>query len=338
MEKNNIDFVIAWVDGNDPVWQKEKRKWENEEIGSKLDRWNLDISRYRDWDTLKFWFRAVEEFAPWVRKIHFVTYGHFPDWLNTKNEKLHLVRHDQFIPECYLPTFSSHCIELNLHRIKDLSEYFVYFNDDMFLINTVSEKDFFYKGLPCDSAILNPVRMKQNGIRAEINDLYLINDHFDKKEVIKNNMNKWFNMKYGSGIIRTLLMMPFKEFDGFYIHHLPTSILKSTAEEVWNECFDELNETCLHKFRKVSDVNQWIFQYWQYCEGRFSPRTTRIGKMYEGLHEFDIMCDAIATQKYKMICCNDSIAIGEDIYNEKMRLLHASFLKILNKKSSFELW
>lgn len=38
----------------------------------------LDIreERYRDWDNLQYWFRGVEKFAPWVRKIHFVTWGH----------------------------------------------------------------------------------------------------------------------------------------------------------------------------------------------------------------------------------------------------------------------
>ena len=31
--------------------------------------------RYRDWDLLRYWFRGVERFAPWVRRIHFVTWG-----------------------------------------------------------------------------------------------------------------------------------------------------------------------------------------------------------------------------------------------------------------------
>ena len=28
MDKEKIDFVIIWVDGNDPEWQKEKRMYE----------------------------------------------------------------------------------------------------------------------------------------------------------------------------------------------------------------------------------------------------------------------------------------------------------------------
>ena len=69
-------------------------------------------------------------------------------WLNTENPKLTVVNHKDYIPEEYLPTFSSHPIELNLHRIKGLSEQFVYFNDDTFIINAMQPEDFFKKGLP----------------------------------------------------------------------------------------------------------------------------------------------------------------------------------------------
>ena len=72
---NEIDFVITWVDGNDPAWIAERKKY-NSKSGDKSD------TRFRDWELLKYWFRGVEKYAPWVRKIHFVTWGHYPSWLN----------------------------------------------------------------------------------------------------------------------------------------------------------------------------------------------------------------------------------------------------------------
>ena len=74
-DKNNkkeIDFVIAWVDGGDKEWQKEKQKYLAEFLGDEsiIDQGDY---RYRDWELLPYWFRAVEKYAPWVRKIHFVT-------------------------------------------------------------------------------------------------------------------------------------------------------------------------------------------------------------------------------------------------------------------------
>ena len=56
------------------------------------------------------------------------------DRLEPDHPKLHIVNHRDFIPEEYLPTFSSHAIELNMHRIPDLAEHFLYFNDDVYLM------------------------------------------------------------------------------------------------------------------------------------------------------------------------------------------------------------
>ena len=68
--------------------------------------------------------------------------GHVPKILNLNAPKLHVVRHDEFIPQEYLPTFSSHTIEMNIHRIPGLAEHFVYFNDDMFMLRSFDEKGF----------------------------------------------------------------------------------------------------------------------------------------------------------------------------------------------------
>ena len=59
-EDQKIDFVIAWVDGNDPEWRREKS-----------DR----ISGISGFDRVD---DREEKFAPWVRKIHLVTWGHIP--------------------------------------------------------------------------------------------------------------------------------------------------------------------------------------------------------------------------------------------------------------------
>ena len=114
MKVNNgpIDFVIPWVDGNDPAWQLEKAKITG-------TRYSDDSkARYRDWDILKYWFRGVEKYTPWVNHIYFITWGHVPEWLNQEHPKLTIVNHKDYIPEEYLPTFSSHPIELNRKQLQ----------------------------------------------------------------------------------------------------------------------------------------------------------------------------------------------------------------------------
>ena len=70
MNDDKIDFVMIWVDGNDPEWRKEKNLYDKS--NTKGD--DAEV-RYRSWDNLQYWFRGVEKFAPWVNKIHFVTWG-----------------------------------------------------------------------------------------------------------------------------------------------------------------------------------------------------------------------------------------------------------------------
>ena len=113
--------------------------------------------RYRDWDNLQYWFRCVEKYCPWVRKIHIVTCGHFPEFLVKEHPKLNFVTHDQIIDAACLPTFSSHVIEINLHKIESLAEHFVYFNDDMFITQPLLPEFFFREGLPCDGLVLQPL-------------------------------------------------------------------------------------------------------------------------------------------------------------------------------------
>lgn len=334
MKDMPIDFVITWVDGNDLNWRQKKEKYLSEYSQHNMGKWNVSDARYRDWGLLKYWFRGVEKFAPWVNNIFFVTDHQIPEWLNTSHPKLKIVNHTDYIPEEYLPTFNSHCIELNFHRIEELSEQFVYFNDDMFLVADVKPEDFFKKNLPCDSAILNPIHMKQNGIRAEINDVYVINDFFDKKTVIKKNWKKWFNVRYKQHLLRTMLMLPFHYFTGFAINHVPLSYLKSTYKDVWSNAGDILDTTCRHKFRDTTDVNQWLFEYWQFAAGKFEPRAYDIGKMYEGAANYKQMCNDISEQKYKMICCNDAVDIAD--FDDTVHMVKKTFEALLPETSLFE--
>lgn len=332
--EDEIDFVITWVDGNDPTWQTERARYRAEDRETELAAWNDAPSRYRDWDLLRFWFRGVEKFAPWVRKVHFVTCGQIPDWLDTSNPKLSIVNHKDFIPKEYLPTFSSHTIELNLHRIKDLAEHFVYFNDDMYLTKPVEPKDFFIHGLPCDTAVLLPVTMEQNGIRAEINDLYAINRNFEKRRVIRQKPRNWFSPKYSRLLLRTFCMMPFRLFSGFYITHLPNSYCKTTFEKVWRKETKILEQTCRHRFRTSTDVNQWLMEYWQLCENRFYPRSQNVGRLYEGETQLKEVPTVVRQKKYKMICINDSNDLTD--FDEVKKELTEAFMEILSQKSAFE--
>ena len=194
--------------------------------------------RYRDWDNLQYWFRGVEKFAPWVNRIHFITWGHLPSWLDTTNPKLNIVKHTDYIPEKYLPTFSSHAIELNMHRIEGLADRFVYFNDDTFIIRPSKPEDFFRGGLPCVTFGLNCIFFgKDSAGHFNGSNLEVINTEFpDSKAIRRRDFKKWFSPKNGFRInIKTAMLSNWDWFPGFHYDHLPSSFLKSTFEEVWDK-------------------------------------------------------------------------------------------------------
>lgn len=326
---NKIDIVIPWVDGSDLAWLEERERYDNQYEGDKQEK------RFRDWDNLQYWFRAVEQNMPWVRKIHFVTWGHIPEWLNTQHPKLNIVKHQDYIPKEYLPTFNSHVIELNLYRINELSEQFIYANDDTFFLAPMQESDFFVNGKPCDSAKQTIHQFKANGIDHIVaNNLEIINVLFSKKDVINKNKNKWYSLKYGKGLLKNLYLIPCAGFTGFENLHLPNAFLKSNIEELWKLVPEKLDNTSKHKFRSNDDVNQWLVRYYQMCKGDFEAVNPKRGMFFSIGKDDCLIEDAIMNDKYKMVCLSDD-DMQLDFEKEKV-VIKQFFEKKFPEKSSFE--
>lgn len=332
MTSGKIDFVVTWVNGNDPDWIKEKDKYSTP---GKKDNSESD-NRFRDWNLMRYWFRGVEKYAPWVNNIYFVTCGHYPEWLNLDCPKLKMVSHSEYIPTELLPTFNSNTIELFLNRIKDLSEQFVLFNDDTFVISPTKPEDFFVDGMPCESAVLGIISSQNvNDVfpHIMINNSAVLNKHFVKKKVLKKQRNKFITIKYGREVIKNILLSPFVYFAQFWDYHLPSSHLKSVYDEVWNVEPEVLWNGAKSRFRSVYDVNHWLIKAWYMCKGNFIPRNPKWGKKYE-LGTDKGVYDYITKHKGKVVCLNDS---DEKLDFDKYQiLLSEAFEKILPEKSMFE--
>jgi hypothetical protein len=299
----NIDFVLPWVDGNDPLWIESFNKHAPKEKNISID---IALERYRNENLLKYWFRCIEQNAKWVHKIFFITNGQMPQWLNLANKKLILVKHEDYIPSKYLPVFSANPIEIYLHLIEELSENFVYFNDDMYLINPVDSDYFFLNNLPRDFAILKPIHPSYFE-HITLNDLIEINKFYNKKDVIKNNIWKYINYKYGKYLLQSCYFSRLKSFPGFLNKHMPQAFLKKTFREVWKNCENTLLNTSLNKFRNIADVNQYLFRYWQLVNGDFIPQTDYKNRKYYDVNQGCLkdIRTAIKSKHIKEICLND---------------------------------
>lgn len=336
-ENQEIDFVLLWVDGSDPAWRRSFLEYLPE------SKRNNDVgeSRYRDWGLLPYWFRGVELFAPWVNKIHFITCGHYPEWLNLDHPKLNLVKHSDYMPSGSLPVFNSNPIELNLHRIESLSEHFVLFNDDFFIIDKVQPNRFFHNDLPCDMGVLDVVASVSSAEKIAhilLNNVSLINQKFNKFETLRNHKGKWFNWKYGLGLLRNLALLPWPYFTGFLNPHLPNAYLKSTLREVWDCYGDCLMEASLERFRSVNDISHWLFRYWQLVKGEFHPINVHRTSVYYPINEQTLseIEDVILHQKKQIVVLNEEDKGISVPFEECQKCIHAAFQQILPQKSSFE--
>ncbi len=327
-----IDFVVTWVDMDDPKWIKEFSKYSDKIDNSVNEK---SEARFRDHGFLKYWFRGIEKFAPWVRKIHFVTSGQKPEWLDENHPKINLVSHSDYIPNEFLPVFNSNLIEIYMHKIPDLSDRFVYFNDDFFIINHVSESRFFENGLPKDIATFRTNTGISQFEKMLKNNIRLINKHFDKKEVFKRDHDKWYHPSYGSRSRITKLLKYYNKFVTLRTPHNAQPYLKSTFEDVWEHCGEELTEMSKHRFRSNDDYTPELFKTWQICKSNFIPYNTyQDTKMFSLVIKSKKAIKAVREQSYKLVCLNDNVHIRN--YDKVMQDINDAFESILPEKSSFE--
>lgn len=336
----NIDFVIYWVDGSDIEWQKKKALFK----GTALQ--NSDV-RYRDWDILKYWFRSLEQYAPWVHNIFFVADRQKPQWLNWNNPKLNYIDHTDFIPHKFLPTFQANTIENNLHRIPELSEHFVVFNDDTFINAPIDSEYYFKDGLPCDAPMEHIFKGRGYnppddwGISImEYCDTQIINAHFDRKKVTNKNKERWYGSYLGNKYrFQAYIIKWFKrsEFQHFYTPHNEKAFLKSVYDELWSVEEKVLAQSCT-RFREPMSINNYVFRYWQLAQNKFYPMEVLSKKKVIQLHDNCIpkLEKMLFDKNIKSLCLNDS----SDCTYEDYQVLKPKIIKLFEKKfpqkSSFE--
>ncbi|MFT8638225.1 MAG: Stealth CR1 domain-containing protein [Pseudoclavibacter sp.] len=330
MEK--IDFVVTWVDETDKNWLNKKNRY----LGEQNNNHPMNSEKaYRDWGLFKYWFRSVEKYAPWVNKIYLVTDHQKPKWLNLENRKLKLIDHKDILPSKALPVFNSNAIESCIYKIKNLSEHFVVFNDDMFLNNLTKPSDFFKNDLASDILAFSPIIAEVGGTaNFQVNDMEIINKYFKRDNIVKST--KLFSFNYGLDNLRTIFQLPSKFVCGFYEPHLPMSLTKTTFKTIWKLETQVLSETSESRFRNKNNINIWLFRYWQLAEGKFSPRNSKkFGKLLTVNDSRDLLYKVLFKKNCKVVCLNDDFNIVN--FDSKKEYISNEFKKKFPDKSNFEI-
>ncbi len=331
IENNTIDFVVPWVDSTSKKWQNEKAKYETKTKGIDARQ-----SRYRDWGIFQYWFRSIEKNAPWVHKIYLVTNGEDPEWLDTNNSKIKIVHHEDFIDKKYLPTFNSNTIELNICNIKELSENFVLFNDDVFLLGKTKPTDFFKNGIPINTCTITDWRNDINNTyyKTNQNNINTIRRNFDYKKFRKENFFKLLSLRQEKYIYWTLKNIASKDFPGFANYHGPNAYKKSIFKEVLYRERCAVEKSVSHKLRNYNNsISDWVVNYWQFAMGTFNQKRAGFTK-----HVMinDIKTPNLIKKSSKKVLC---LSEGDDIDNieEIKHNTQQAFEYKFPEKSSFEL-
>lgn len=282
-----IDLVIPYVNGSDPVWQNEYEKFrEIKSVGEANT-----INRYRDYGTLKYLFRGVEMYAPWINKIFLILSGpsQIPDWLDTSNPRLRIVYHSDYIPKKFLPTFNTNTIECFLHNIPDLSEYFIYGNDDMFITKPL-KPDQFFSG---DTVKVN-IRFKR---MKDSTDLY---------------QQMWHNNLFFS----TLGMD--KSYRYIVTDHGYLPRLKSLMKSFFNIWGDKALST-FTQIRDPKNITGWCFDSFAWFKRQAKPSSIR--NKVNAINNQDSNLFELA-EEYDSLCINDQISFDfEEIKYKQLQFM-----------------
>jgi len=239
-----VDAVITWVNGNDKNWQEKINAYSESKINFSSEN---HLKRYNSIGEIDIAIKSIIKFAPFIKNIFLVTDNQSPESFDSlkslaqkKGITLKLVDHKTIFKgfEEYLPTFNSPSIETMLFNIPNLSEHFIMFNDDTFIMRKVSIKDFFINEEPIIRGIWQPFNENRPLRKAYQEILSLLGKPVKK--------NKYSFKKLQQSSAKLALMDKYvRRF------HTPVCVRKSTLSNFFKE--DTLiRQNIQHRFRNES--------------------------------------------------------------------------------------
>jgi len=295
-----VDIVYTWVDGNSESYRSLYKRYakKNED---------LNPERYRDvYTMLRYSLRSIEKYIPWYRNIYIITQRpQVPDWLKLPHPQVKVIHHDEIFDSEYLPTFNSNVIESYIHWIPDLSDYFLYLNDDFLFGRETFKGDF----------ITNEGKINIFGTL------------FGERLKFRVYDTRWNIFSYG------------------FVEHTPLFICKKAWELMLSEQKEEVHKTRLNRFRTDYDLAMdKLYRYYMLSKMRNYSRAVpalevlkyhRFHKITNGVTGQKKGIDRLKKMRPKFYCLNDDQRQNP---NETVVRLVKNFLdENYPEPSSFEL-
>lgn len=262
-----MDVVITYVDIT-PSWK------ENYNSYVKKD---LEEERFRSYGVLDLQIKLIRKYMSWVGNIFVVVSDEDQIPEGFDKSLCTFVFHKDIIPSKYLPCFNSCTIEMFIHKIKDLSEEFIYFNDDIFVIDYISSSLFFVNHKPCLSPSIYDIK-EDDGIFVKnlINSTREIAKYTKKENKFKDKYIKYT--------------------------HICRPLLKSRCESVFNHLILPILNS-LTRTRHSKNFNTTLFHNYDYITKNYIEKDIKYS--YIDLIDPEKVIDKINKKENPIICIND---------------------------------
>lgn len=281
-----VDAVYLWVDDSDPTWRA-RRDAVRVQLG--LDTAQqaapaLAAQHFRDRGELRASMRSLQMYAPWVRHIYLVTDDQCPSWLDAQHGRVTVIDHTEiFADPDALPTYNSHAIGSQVHRIPGLSDHYLLINDDVMFNSPVTPHDFF---TPTGQLKVAFSRSRRPDIARELQG---------PLEQARTNSAELVERDFGRRASELFA-------------HVPIPQRRDIATEVAKRYAAEIAATVRSPFRSATDVesNSWLHLYTALFTGRGIRSTIRYGYYATGDPEVRARLDESApSPRVKVFCLND---------------------------------
>eukprot|EP01047_Picozoa_sp_COSAG01_P042067 COSAG01_NODE_3651_length_5823_cov_43.348821_11_plen_338_part_01 len=237
-----VDVVYTFASDSDSSYRDERtRMYKTLWMTQKLEIDTSDaVAVQRARGSLVEWLfrmslRSLDKHVPWVRNVYVVT-DTPPAWLQRTNVRL--IRTSEIMPSEHLPTFNSHAIEANLHKIAGLGECYLYLNSD-YLFGQPTSIDTFVdrrKG---------QYKMYIETDRTTMSSSSLTRGPASHDAAFRNAnvlLDRWHT---SNGPVPTRHFVP----------HAPHFFRRSVVEELARKAPAEFQATSSHRFRSFQDIH-----------------------------------------------------------------------------------
>ncbi|MDO5571895.1 MAG: Stealth CR1 domain-containing protein [Bacteroidales bacterium] len=317
-----VDAVILWVDGNDPKHRNKISPYLKQIQGENLE-FIAAPTRYNSVGEIFYCVASLFRFATFLRKIFIITDNQNPnlDCFIKKNfpdskTKIQIIDHTEIFEgyERFLPVFNSRAIEACISRIKDLSEHFIYLNDDMFLLRKVNVEDFFL-----DDKII---------ARGQWRSIF-----FDSLlKYLKPRKEGIIPYGFKDSMINSARYLGHR-FRYFHIEHNAHALRKSLIEQMYRSHPYLRIVNMKHKFRDNSQFNTQSFFFYYAIDNGFAIKSSDTRLLYmkpvnRGSHYVERKISLASKDSNLCFGCIGSLDLASEKDQKMIREWMCQFLNI----------